>query len=89
MQFLVQLTCFLFFGTFIGFVPPLSLQIIKEVIFMKTQNGQRKIHSMWIISLKTERQSLGSTETWNWMENEAYLSYFSGNSLNHRIQIKQ
>ena len=56
---------------------------------MKTQNGQSKIHSMWIISLKTERQSLGSTETWNWMENEAYLSYFFRNSLNHRIQIKQ
>ena len=56
---------------------------------MKTQNGQSKIHSMWIISLETKRQSLGSTETWNWMENEAYLSYCSGNSLNHRIRIKQ
>ena len=56
---------------------------------MKTQNGQSKISTMWIISLKTERQSLGSTETWNWMENETDLSYCSGNSLNHIIRIKQ
>ena len=54
---------------------------------MKTQNSQSKIHGMWTISLKTERQSLGSTETWNWMENEANLSYCSGNSLNRRVPI--